>query len=135
MNVNEEFEKIKPPVDVRQSSIIKTYNSAMSFDQYLSYFRSAVKTRGYLAWVFPHFMSASVVNAFIIHKQQYNTNNAFQMNYFIKKLLIFNLVPEADPIFKRRHPRWEQDRTRLNTQEMHASFIQELPDDNNYYRR
>ena len=122
-----------------QPSIIKTYNSAMggtdSFDQRLSYFRPALKTRRYLARVFTHFLSASVVNAFIIHRQYHNTSNTFQLRPFIEKL-IFELVPQVDlfaprgiaPIFKRRLAQWEQDRTRLNTNVIHAPFIEELSD-------
>ena len=131
-----------------QPSIIKTYNTAMggtdSFDQRLSYFRPALKTRRYLERVFTNFLSASVVNAFIIHRQYHNTSNTFQLKHFIEKL-IFDLVPQVDlfaprgiaPIFRRRLAQWEQDRTRLNTNEIHAPFIEELSDatsNNKHYR-
>ena len=79
----------------------------------------------------------SVVKAFIIHRQYHNTNKkSFQLRHFIEKL-IFDLVPQVDqfisqgipPIFKRRQAQWEYDRTRLNRSDIHAPFIEELPDD------
>ena len=78
----------------------------------------------------------SAVDAFIIHRQYHNTNKkSFQLRHFIEKL-IFDLVPEVDlfaprgiaPIFRRRLAQWEQDRTRLNSNEIHAPFIEELSD-------
>ena len=87
-------------MNYHQPSIIKTYNKAMggtdSFDQRLSYFKPALKTRRYLPRVFSHFMMASVVNAFIIHRQYHNTNKkSFQLRHFIEKL-IFEHVPQVD---------------------------------------
>ena len=106
-----------------------------SFDQQISYFRPSLKTRRYLARVFTHFLSASVVNAFIIHRQYHNTTNTFQLKHFFEKLM-FDLVPQVDlfysrsiaPTFRRRLAQWEQDRTRLNTNEIHAPLIEELSD-------
>ena len=140
MIANDDF-KMQPPNDEREfpSIIIKTCNSAMgdtdSFDQRLSYFRPALKTKRYLAKVFTHFISASVVNSFIIHKQYHNTPKIFQLRHFIENL-VFDLVPQfglssardIPPIFKRRLAHLEQDRIRLNSQEINAPFIEELPD-------
>ena len=76
-----------------------------------------------------------VGSTFIIHRQDHNTTNTFQLNQFFEKL-IFDLVPQVDlfsprsiaPTFRRRLAQWEQDRTRLNTNEAHAPFIEELSD-------
>ena len=125
---------------IQQPTIIKTYNTTMggtdSFDQRLSYYRPSIKTRRYPPRVFVHFLNACVVNAFIIHKQYHKTDKTFQLRHFIEKLA-FDLVPQIDnsaspgvpPVFKRRKTQWEQDRIRLNRKEMHAPFIEELPDE------
>ena len=123
-----------------QPSIVKTYNTSMggtdSFDQRLSYFRPSVKTRRYPPRIFVHFLNASVVNAFIIHRQYHNTHKSFLMRNFIEAL-VFDLVPQIGfsaplgipPIFRRRKTQWEEDRNRLNKDEIHAPFVEELPDE------
>ena len=76
-----------------------------------------------------------VGSAFIIHRQYNNTTNTFQLKHFFEKL-IFDLVPQVDlfsprsiaPTFRHRLAQWEQDRTRLNTNEIHAPFIEEISD-------
>ena len=106
-----------------------------SFDQRLSYYRPCVKTRRYPPRIFVHFLNASVVNAFIFHREYHKTENIFLLRHFIEKL-IFDLVPQVDisapqgipPIFRHRKLHWEQDRTRLSQDEIHAPFIEELPD-------
>jgi hypothetical protein len=137
---NDDF-KMQPPNDEREfpSIIIKTYNSAMgdtdSFDQRLSYFILALKTKRYMAILFTLFFSSSIANSYIIHKQYHNTPKIFRLRHFIENL-VFDLVPQfglssardIPPIFKRRLAHWEQDRIRLNSQAIHAPFIEELPD-------
>ena len=123
----------------QQPSIIKTYNTRTggtdSFDQRLSYYRPSLKTRRYPPRVFVHFLNASVVNAYIIHREYHKTEKTFQLRNFIENL-VFELAPQADnlasqgvpPIFKRRKIQWEQQRIRLDKNEIHAPFIEELPD-------
>jgi len=143
-NDNKRWERLT----IQQPTIIKTYNTTMggtdAFDQRLSYYRPSIKTRRYPPRVFVHFLNASVVNAFIIHRQYHRTDKTFQLRQFIEKL-VFDLVPQVEnnvprgipPRFKRRKIQWEQDRIRLSKEEIHAPFIEELPDEgsnNKHYR-
>ena len=116
---------------IQQPSIIKTYNSTMggtdAFDQRLSYYRPSVKTRRYPPRIFVHFLNASVVNAFIIHREYHRTEKTFLVRQFIEKLVLFDLEPQFDncvpqkvpPIFRRQKLHLEQDRTRLCRDEIH----------------
>ena len=92
-----------------------------SFDQRLSYYRPCVKTRRYPPRIFVHFLNASVLNAFIIHREYHKTENTFPVRHFIEKLILVHLVPQVDisapqgipSIFRRQKLQWEQDRTTL----------------------
>ena len=42
-----------------------------------------------------HFLNASVINAFIIHREYYRTEKTFLLRQFIEKF-VFDLVPQFD---------------------------------------
>lgn len=127
-------------VPIPQPSIVQLYNTTMggtdSFDQRLAYYRPSLKTKRYPPRIFTHFLNASVVNAFIIHKQFHNTPKTFQLRHFIKKL-VYDLVPDLSrelpvariPQFGRKLKAWEIDRTRLDKVFDHFPLIEENPDD------
>ena len=104
-----------------------------SFHQRLSYYRPSLKTKRYPPRVFIHFLNASVVNAYIIHRQYHKTEKTFQLRNFIENLA-FELAPQADnlasqgAIFKFRKMQWKQHRIRFDKKEIHAPFIEELLD-------
>jgi len=80
-------------VTIAQPSIVKTYNHAMGgtdkMDQYISYYKTAVRTRNWQQRIFTHFHHVAVVNAYILWK----TRHAATINTSLKSFAL-NLVKQ-----------------------------------------
>lgn len=76
---------------ISQPSAVKQYNMTMGGtdrgDQYLSYYRPAVKTDSWLPRVWIHAVNASMVNAFIVHKRLAEKPRTYSLLDFMKQLI------------------------------------------------